>query len=245
MRGKTHCTIGVLVGIQVSLIFKIPISLFNIIVSAIFSILPDLDEPNSLISDFFLNKNISKFIYKALIYFINIIIFFTSLKINNNFYLSSIITFITIVIIEAKLTHMFLRKLFLSLIFLLLAICLYLIKSRVYFIFFTLILSLFPWFKHRSISHSIFSTVLMFFLLKQIELIYSISNLSFFGTVGYASHIFLGDLFTKQGVPLLYPLSNKKLSLCSFRVGSFFSNLLEILFIVILIYIIIYSIIKI
>ncbi|MGL5313684.1 MAG: metal-dependent hydrolase [Peptostreptococcaceae bacterium] len=106
-------------------------------------------------------------------------------------------------------------------------------------------LAIFPWLKHRSFSHSIFAIIVIFFLLKQIELIYNISNLSFFGTISYASHIFLGDLFTKSGIPLFYPLSDKKFSLGFFKVGSFFSNMLEISFILILVGSIIFTIIKI
>ncbi|MCA9748787.1 MAG: metal-dependent hydrolase, partial [Romboutsia sp.] len=68
---------------------------------------------------------------------------------------------------------------------------------------------------------------------------------SFFGTIGYASHLFLGDLFTKSGIPLFYPISNKKYSLGYFRVGSFFNNALEILIVVILVGSIIFSTIKI
>jgi inner membrane protein len=64
------------------------------------------------------------------------------------------------------------------------------------------------------------------------------------GTVGYGSHLFLGDLFTKSGIPLFYPISSKKYSLGYFRVGTFFSNALEILIIVILVSSIIFSTIK-
>ncbi|HSQ89497.1 metal-dependent hydrolase [Romboutsia sp.] len=245
MRGKTHCTIGVLSVIQASLLFNIPISIFNLILSAFFSILPDLDESHSIISDMFLKKDVSKFLLKATIYLINIIIFFVSIKINDNFYLSSIITFVAIIIIESKLSHTFLRKVFLSLIFILLAICLYLVNIKIYFSIFCLMLSTFPWLKHRSFSHSLFATVVMYFLLKQIQLITNISNLAFLGTISYSSHLFLGDLFTKSGIPLLYPISDKKFSLCFFRVGSFLSNMLEILFISLLVSLIIYSIIKI
>ncbi|RDY28805.1 metal-dependent hydrolase [Romboutsia weinsteinii] len=245
MRGKTHCTIGILASIQASIIFKVPISLFSLMISAIFSLLPDLDEPNSIVSDFFFKKNISKFIYKIIIYTTNIAIFFISIKINNNFYFSSIITFIAIFVIESKLTHNLLRKVFLSLIFILLATCLYFVKIPIYFIIFCLMLATFPWMKHRSFSHSMFSIIIIYFLLKQIELLTNISNLSFFGTISYASHMFLGDIFTKQGVPLFYPISDKKISLGFLRVGSFFSNLLEIVFVIVLVICIIYSIIKI
>lgn len=245
MRGKTHCTIGVLSVIQASILFKVPITVFNLILSAFFSILPDLDESNSVVSDILLKRNVSKFLFKIIIYTINLAIFFISLKINDNFYISSIITFISIMIIESKLTHILLRKIFLSLIFILLGVCLYLIKIKIYFVIFCLMLAIFPWLKHRSFSHSIFAIIVIFFLLKQIELIYNISNLAFFGTISYASHIFLGDLFTKSGIPLFYPLSDKKFSLGFFKVGSFFSNMLEISFILILVGSIIFTIIKI
>lgn len=244
MRGKTHCAIGVLSVIQASLLFKIPISIFNLILSAFFSILPDLDESNSIVSDFLLKKNVSKFILKIAIYLINIVIFFVSLKINDNFYISSLVTFIAILIIEAKLTHTLLRKIFLSLIFIVLALCLYLINVKIYFSIFCLMLATFPWLKHRSFSHSIFATVIIYFLLKQIELISNISNLAFFGTISYSSHLFLGDLFTKSGIPIFYPISNKKFSLGFFRVGTKFNNILEVFFVVLLIGLIILTITK-
>ncbi len=245
MRGKTHCTIGILSTIQACILFKVPISILNLVLAAIFSILPDLDESNSTISNAFLKQDASKFILKIIIYIINFAIFFTSLKINNNFLLSSIVTFIAIMVLESKLNHTLLRKILLSLTLILLSLCLYFIKVKIYFVIFFLMLASFPWLKHRSFSHSIFATIVIYFLLKQIEIIYNISNLSFFGTIGYASHLFLGDLFTKSGIPLFYPISDKKYSLGGFRVGSFLNNALEILIVVILVGSIIFSTIKI
>ncbi|WP_286315858.1 metal-dependent hydrolase [Romboutsia ilealis] len=245
MRGKTHCTIGILSAIQACILFKVPISIFNLVLAAIFSILPDLDESNSTISNVFLKQDVSKFILKIIIYIINFAIFFISLKINNNFFLSSIITFIAITVLEAKLNHILLRKIFLSLTLILLSLCLLFIKVKIYFVIFFLMLASFPWLKHRSFSHSIFAIIIIYFLLKQIERMYNISNLTFSGTIGYASHLFLGDLFTKSGIPLFYPISNKKYSLGYFRVGTFFNNALEILIIVVLVSFIIFSTIKI
>ena len=71
MRGKTHCTIGILSTIQACILFKIPISIFNLVLAAIFSILPDLDESNSTISNVFLKQDASKLILKIVIYIIN------------------------------------------------------------------------------------------------------------------------------------------------------------------------------
>ena len=98
MRGKTHCAIGVLSVIQASILFKIPISLFNLIISALFAILPDLDESNSTISNLLLKKDFSKSVLKCCVYLINILIFFISIKINDNFFISALITFVTIII---------------------------------------------------------------------------------------------------------------------------------------------------
>ena len=237
MRGKTHFTIGILSTIQACILFKIPISILSVIIGAIFSILPDLDESNSTISTIFLKQNVSKIILKVVIYIINFSIFFISLKINNNLFLSAIL--------ESKLNHTLLRKILLSLTLILLSLCLFFMKIKIYFIIFFLMLALFPWLKHRGFSHSIFAVIVIYFLLKQIEIIYNISNLSLFGTIGYASHLFLGDLFTKSGIPLFYPISAHKYSLGGFKVGSFFNNALEILIVVILVTSIIFSTIKI
>ena len=245
MRGKTHCTIGILSTIQACILFKVPISIFNLVLAAIFSILPDLDESNSTISNVILKQDASKFILKIVIYIINFAIFSISLKLNNNFLLSSIVTFISIMILESKLNHILLRKILLSLTLVLLSLCLFFIKVKIYFVIFFLILASFPWLKHRKLSHSLLAVFMIAFILKQIELLSNISNLCFFGTIGYASHLFLGDLFTKSGIPILYPLSDKKFSLGFLRVGGFLSNILESLFILLLVAIIIFTLIKI
>ena len=244
MRGKTHLTIGVLASLQASLLFNKPLSLVDVAVCSLFSILPDLDTSNSIISNTILNHNISKKIYKLVIYTLDLLIFLISLKINDNFLISSIATFITIIILEAKITHGFLRKLFLSLIFLLLAICIYLINGKFYFILFSIILASFPWLKHRKLSHSLIAILIISFLLKQIELLTNISNICFFGTIGYSSHLFLGDLFTKSGIPLFYPISEKKFSLGFLRVGGSLSNFLEIIFVIFLVFLIILTLVK-
>ena len=97
MRGKTHFTIGILASLQASILFNKPISLMNIGICSLFSILPDLDTSNSVISNTLLNHNTSKKIYKIIVYTLDILIFLISLKINENFFISSVITFIAII----------------------------------------------------------------------------------------------------------------------------------------------------
>ena len=76
MRGKTHCTIGILSTIQACILFKVPISIFNLVLAAVFSILPDLDESNSTISNVFLKQDVSKLVLKIVIYIPYIFFFF-------------------------------------------------------------------------------------------------------------------------------------------------------------------------
>ncbi|WP_373598524.1 metal-dependent hydrolase [Paraclostridium bifermentans] len=244
MRGKTHFTIGILASLQASILFNKPLSLINIAVCSVCSILPDLDTSNSIISNTILNHNLSKKFYKFIIYFLDILIFLISIKINDDFLVSSLVTFIAIIILEAKITHGFLRKLFLSLIFILLAVCIYLINGKFYFILSSIILAVFPWLKHRKLSHSLLAILILSFLLKQIEILTNLSNLCFFGTIGYSSHLFLGDLFTKSGIPIFYPFSERKFSLGFLRVGGALSNFLEIVFVIFLVFIIILTLIK-
>ena len=78
MRGKTHLTIGVLASLQASMLFNKPLSLINVVVCSLFSILPDLDTSNSIISNTILNHHFSKKIYKIVIYTLNILIFLIS-----------------------------------------------------------------------------------------------------------------------------------------------------------------------
>ena len=81
MRGKTHFTVGVLTSLQASLLFNKPLSLFDIIICSLFSLLPDLDTSNSTLSNKILNQNVSRKIYKLVIYLLNILIFLISIKI--------------------------------------------------------------------------------------------------------------------------------------------------------------------
>mgnify|MGYP006928115097 CR=1 FL=1 len=64
MRGKTHCAVGIIAGIQLSLVLSQPITPTSILTSAVFSTLPDLDKSNSIIAGTIFRKKFSKFLYK-------------------------------------------------------------------------------------------------------------------------------------------------------------------------------------
>ncbi|WP_411954226.1 metal-dependent hydrolase [Alkalibacillus sp. S2W] len=74
---------------------------------------------------------------------------------------------------------------------------------------------------HRTWTHSLVFVVLVGVALTMLQASISISETLQYGfLIGVVSHIF-GDFLTKQGVPLLYPLSQKKFKfILSFRTGS-------------------------
>lgn len=241
MRGTTHLTIGILTTIEASVLSQRPLNFLTFAVAVVCSLIPDMDSANSTISNTILNHKTSKFIYRCFLYAINLLIFFIAMSINKNLFFSSIVTFIAIVIVDLKLKHDFLRKILLSSLCLTMGYVLYIIKLPIAFILLSALLALFPWLKHRGISHSIVAVVLTYIILKQIEIITYIEDLAFFGCIGYMSHLFLGDIFTKMGIPIFYPLSNKKISLGFLKVGNFFSNTLEVFYVLILLLIVFYT----
>lgn len=241
MRGTIHLTIGILTTIEASVLSQRPLNFLTFAVAVVCSLIPDMDSANSTISNTILNHKTSKFIYRCFLYAINLLIFFIAMSINKNLFFSSIVTFIAIVIVDLKLKHDFLRKILLSSLCLTMGYVLYIIKLPIAFILLSALLALFPWLKHRGISHSIVAVVLTYIILKQIEIITYIEDLAFFGCIGYMSHLFLGDIFTKMGIPIFYPLSNKKISLGFLKVGNFFSNTLEVFYILILLLIVFYT----
>ena len=241
MRGPTHLTIGILSIIEASILFQRPLNFTTFVIGIICSLLPDMDSSNSTISNAIINHKTSKFIYRCFLYAINLLIFFIVMSINKNLFFSLLITFITIIIIDLKLKHDFLRKILLSLLCLTMGFILYIVNLPISFIILSIVLALLPWLKHRGISHSIIAIIFTYVILKQIEIISSIENLAFFGCIGYISHLFLGDIFTKLGIPIFYPLSNKKISLGFLKVGKFISNILEVFYIIVLLLIVFYT----
>lgn len=241
MRGPTHLTIGILTTLEASVITQRPLNFATFAVAVLCSLLPDMDSSNSTISNSILNHKTSKFIYRLFLYVINIFIFFIAMSMNKNLFFSLLTTFIAIIIVDLKLKHEFLRKILLSSLCLTMGYVFYIIKLPIAFIILFAFIAILPWLKHRGISHSIVAVIFTYIILKQIETITNINDLAFFGCIGYMSHLFLGDIFTKMGIPIFYPLSNKKISLGFLKVGNFFSNILEVVYVLILLLIVFYT----
>lgn len=242
MRGKSHCTIGILASIQTCIFLNIPISFFIIIISAFFSLLPDLDEANSTISNLFMIKNISKKTLKNIVYTLIFLIFLILINLNKNIFVGCLFLIFLVVFFESKFNQNNLKKIFLSFIFILISAIFYILTSNIYVCLFWLFVSTFPWLKHRGFSHSTLAIASIYVLTKQIELSFNINYFSLFATISYSSHIFLGDIFTKNGVSIFYPFTQKKISLTPYAVGSKKCNFLEYFFILVFIILIFISI---
>lgn len=243
MRGKTHCAVGIIAGIQLSLVLSQPITPTSILTSAVFSTLPDLDKSNSIIAGTILRKNFSKFIYKLLIFSLNIFIFFLSIKISSSFFISAVITFFAIAFLEKKLTHYNMRKALISATLILLSMVLIISKVDISFIIPILVFSVFPWLKHRNFSHSILMVFLVYIIMNPIGKFFNYNFLGFMASSMYFLHI-ICDMFTRQGVAIFYPFSKNMISVGYIKVGGKFSNIIENILVFILIIITIYLVIN-
>ena len=86
-------------------------------------------------------------------------------------------------------------------------------------------------YKHRVLLHNVFSLMLISTIVAVLLKLTSIYNFNYVWafTIGYMSHI-LSDAFTKTGVTLFYPISNRRIR---FTKARYDNPLLNIAFIVI------------
>ncbi len=241
MKGPTHLTIGILSAIEVSILIQKPLTPTAFVFASVCSLLPDIDESNSIISNTLITSSFSKKFYRYLLYLINMITFFILIYINNNLMFNFIISFILIIVMEKKLKHALLRKSLFSLIFFILSLSLYYIKIPFPFISLCIFLGIAPWLKHRGFTHSILGIGVIYYLLKDIEKIIGFHYSALYGCIGYSSHLFLGDLFTKMGIPLFYPIWDKKISLGFIKVGSISGNIFEFLYVIFFLILVLYT----
>lgn len=242
MRGKTHCAVGIIAGIQLSLVLSQPITPTSILTSAVFSTLPDLDKSNSIIAGTIFRKKFSKFLYKLLIFSLNLFIFFLSIKVSSSFFISAVITFCNS-IFRKKLTHYNMRKSLITATLLLLALVLIISKVDISFVIPILVFSVFPWLKHRNFSHSILMVLIVYIIMNPLGEFFNYDSLGLMASSMYLLHI-ICDMFTKRGVAIFYPFSKNMISVGYIRVGGRFSNIIENLLVFVLILFTIYLVFK-
>lgn len=234
MRGKAHLGIGLLAGIQAAILFHIPITLEGMICSALCALLPDLDEENSTLSNHIVSPKISKRIRILILLFITMTItllsvqFFLKVGIVNITVLYKIALGFSILLfflLQSWITNKLVKKILMTVVggaILIGAFC-----FKLLWMFFIIggIIAFIPWLKHRGWTHTVWAVMVIFLLLKQLDHFYQI-KIAYVGAAAYASHIFLGDLFTYTGVKLFYPLSYTfKIPILS--TGSAWGNFIE------------------
>ena len=81
---------------------------------------------------------------------------------------------------------------------------------------------------HRNgLLHSLTGMMLLMLMLGYTCTKYLLPPLVYPFAIGYGSHL-VGDMFTKMGVPLFYPFSNRKFKFpCTYKVGSKVGRLIE------------------
>ncbi|OPJ57281.1 metal-dependent hydrolase [Alkalithermobacter paradoxus] len=241
MKGSTHMAIGVLSAIQTSIIIDKPLNPVAFGFVCICSLLPDIDEQNSTISNSIIKSSFSKAVYRYTLYIINMLVLILLTYINKNLIFNLAVGFMLIILIESKLKHSLLRKGLFTGLSLVLCGILYYMSIPLPFISICAIIGIGPWLKHRGFTHSVFSLFLVYYFLREIEKVIFFDYIAFYGTISYASHLFLGDIFTKMGIPIFYPISNKKISLGFIKVGSILGNFLEIIYVLVFIIVILFT----
>ena len=231
MRAHTHLAIGVITVLETSLLTQMLITPTTFVIACICSLLPDIDEPKSNLLTNIINHPLVLTICRYSLYFINMISCIILIYVNKYLIFNFLISFILIIIIEINLKHILLRKFLLSLLLLILTYSLYLIHIKQSILIPLFILSLVPWIKNTKFTHSILAIITLYVFLFQLEHIFLIENLAIFSCISYASHIFLGDIFTKKGIEIFYPITRKKLSCCFIKSNRFTSNFLEYVYI--------------
>ncbi len=234
MKGKAHASIGLLTYYNYSILSNSEISLVGLMLSLFFSLLPDLDHFNSILSNSISSKK-TEFLIRTitLIVPLSLLLYLGSLKKFD--YSILFVTFIYLTIFIRKNSSIsIIRKIIISCTLIFLGLLLYTIYHNTnlfkLFIFFGII----PWFTHRSFSHSAFSVVILFYLTKNLDFIDK--NFNIIATLAYLSHILLGDIFTPSGIPLFWPISKKRFKFTLLKSQNSV-NIMEKLIIIILIFI--------
>lgn len=224
MKSPTHITIGALTYANYLMLTGKNFNILDIPICLAFSVLPDIDTQHSKISSNLRNIPMKLILYTLFIIFALIICYFSLVK---QILPKYFVLFIPVMILFLKLfsKNKILKKISLSLFF----IALYIASYKYTLIGNTknilLLFAIVPFFTHRGFSHSILSIFLISTILYPIYKIPQTRSYYIVMILAYLSHILMGDIFTKKGVPLLYPFSKKYYSLNIFTNSKIYNNL--------------------
>ena len=224
MKSVTHVAIGALTYTNYLMLSGNKIDILDIPIVLTFSVLPDIDISSSKISSKLRNIPLNLIIYGMLSIFSLIILYMCLVKQNiSHYYILSIPTMVVFLKLFSK--NKILKKISLSLFFVFL-----------YYLFFKyskvgstknifLFLAVLPYFTHRGLSHSILSVIIIAITLYPLSQTDTLKSYYTAALISYSSHLFLGDIFTKKGIKLFYPLSKKDVSFNVFKSSKIYNNL--------------------
>lgn len=234
MRGKAHLGLGILAGVQTAILLHIPITIEGVICSALCGLLPDLDEDNSTLSNYIVSPKISKIIRNLILLlstiFVTLLLLqvFLKARIQNTTLLCKTglgLSMIIFLLLSGWITNKIVKKILMTVVGGVILISTFYFELLWTFFVVGGIIAFIPWLKHRGWTHTVWALVGIFLFLKQLDRFYQI-QIAYIGTAAYASHLFLGDLFTHTGVKLFYPISYTfKIPILS--TGSTWGNFIE------------------
>lgn len=204
MRGKAHVCISAFLCQAFAVLLYKDFTPIPLVIGALFGIFADIDEEQSKISYLLIGKlGVSK-------------------KSNNYGYRKGNT--------QKDVAVKMLRQTALTLVMILLGIFLYFLSEKnMYFAFGCFYLSAIPWTKHRTLSHSIFSSLVVGISAYLSFNLYGFPKYGVYCGVGYFLHIF-EDTFTASGTPLLYPFSKKHFKIPLMKTGTTKGALVEFAF---------------
>lgn len=207
MTGKAHLSISALLCQCFAILVFKDISPASLLIGAFFGLIADIDEPQSKIS-YLLIKGFGG---KQQSYKDN-----PRKKISkhNN---------------RVRIT----RQIGLSVVLVLIGLSLALfLKLNIFFSLACFYIAYLPWTKHRTLSHSILSSVVIGVCMFIGFNSYGMPHYGIYCGVGYFLHIF-EDTFTMTGTPLFYPFSKKRYKIPLMSTGTPKGRLVELTFILI------------
>lgn len=204
MRGVAHLSISALLCQCFALVFFKDFTPLPLIIGALFGLVADIDEDQSKIS-YLLIKNFGG---KKRIGGVNH--HKTDTKHNSRIKkMRQVATTIMVIFIGA--------------------VVFLLTKHNIYFLIGFVYISILPWTKHRTLSHCIFSSLIIGTCAYLGFNEFGISKYGIYCGVGYFLHVF-EDMFTVSGVPLLYPFSKKKFKIPLMSTGTSKGAIVEFAF---------------
>lgn len=231
MKSRSHLIIGTLSTIEFSLLSGIDITPVTLSIAAVLSTIPDLDEPNSNVGNYIVSKKTTKKIHSIAMYSLILLCFYIYYKKFGNVYIGLILSVLFIFVVEKKITANKTRSFILSTMLVFCSLLLLALKVNTGLVILVFLFALFPIFKHRSFTHSLFIVVILGSILLFLEYSFKINNLAIIGCFAYMTHLAC-DIITKRGIPLFYPFSEKYYSIGKLRVGYFMCNLVEAIVII-------------